>query len=71
VGLLGENYPGYFPVGDTRALAGLLLRAETDAGFYRRLKIHCARLARMFRLSEERRRWQNLLREIAGRQTRK
>ncbi len=71
VGLLGENYPGYFPVGDTRALAELLRCAETDAGFYRRLKTHCARLARIFRPSEEQRRWRSLLREIAGRQTRK
>jgi putative glycosyltransferase (TIGR04348 family) len=71
VGLLGEDYPGYFPVGDTHALAQLLLRAETDAAFYRRLKTHCARLARTFQPSEERRRWGNLLREIAGRQTRK
>ena len=34
VGLLGEDYPGYFPVGDTEALARLLGRAETDADFY-------------------------------------
>jgi putative glycosyltransferase (TIGR04348 family) len=71
VGLLGEDYPGYFPVGDTRALAALLRRAEADAGFYRRLKTHCARLAPLFRPSEERRRWRSLLREITGRQTRK
>lgn len=71
VGLLGEDYPGYFPVGDTRALAALLLRTETDSDFYRRLKMHCSRLARMFRPPEEQRRWRNLLREIAGRQIRK
>src|SRR5262249_44099359 len=28
IGLLGEDYPGYFPVGDTQALADLLWRAE-------------------------------------------
>src|SRR5579864_1261371 len=71
IGLLGEHYPAYFPVGDTHALAELLRRAESDAAFYRRLKTHCARLARIFRPSEERRRWRSLLREIAGRQTRK
>ena len=71
VGLLGEDYPGYFPVGDTRALAELLLRAETDPGFYRRLKTHCAQRAQLFRPSEERRRWRNLLRELAGPQMRK
>lgn len=38
VGLLGENYPGYFPYGDTVALANLLLHAERDKKFYRSLK---------------------------------
>ena len=33
VGLLGRNYPGYFPVGDTDALARLLRRLETSAEF--------------------------------------
>ena len=31
VGLLGEDYDGYYPAGDERALADLLYRAETDA----------------------------------------
>ena len=38
VGLLGPDYPGYFPVGDTKALAGMLLRAEQDPLFYKSLK---------------------------------
>jgi hypothetical protein len=29
--LLGRDYPGYFPVGDTEALTVLLHRAETDS----------------------------------------
>ena len=33
VGLLGADYPGYFPVGDTQALARLLWRIEADAPF--------------------------------------
>ena len=28
VGLLGEDYPGYFPVGDTEGLAALLRRTK-------------------------------------------
>lgn len=44
VGLLGKNYPGYYPCGDTRALAGLLLRAEKDEKFYSNLKSHIARI---------------------------
>jgi putative glycosyltransferase (TIGR04348 family) len=34
IGLLGEAYPGYFPVQDTAALSHLLHRAETDTAFY-------------------------------------
>jgi glycosyltransferase involved in cell wall biosynthesis len=41
VGLLGENYAGYFPVGDARSLARLL---EKDKSFYERLKRQIAPL---------------------------
>jgi len=64
VGLLGKNYPGYFRVGDTEALTMLLRRAETDGRFYARLRAHCARLAPLFRPSQERERWRKLLSEI-------
>jgi len=40
IGMLGEDYPGYFPVGDERHLAKLLMRAEEDAGFYADLLRH-------------------------------
>jgi len=33
VGLLGEDYPAYYPVGNERALAALLARAQSDAAF--------------------------------------
>lgn len=42
VGMLGEDYPGYYPVGDERALAEMLHRAETDAAFYGSLESGCA-----------------------------
>ena len=32
IGLLGEDYPGFYPVEDTAALRDLLLRAESDPG---------------------------------------
>src|SRR5262249_6268440 len=48
VGLLGAKYPGYFPVGDTRALAGLLRQAEGEAAVYARLGAGGARLAPPF-----------------------
>ena len=38
VGLLGSDYPGYFPVGEEKALARLIVRAASDAAFYRSLK---------------------------------
>jgi len=37
VGVLGREHPGFFRVGDTRGLARLLARAETDREFYRAL----------------------------------
>jgi len=33
IGLLGEDYPGYYPVGEERALGALLARAQSDAAF--------------------------------------
>jgi len=33
VGLLGEDYPGFFPVGNAAALAELIARAEGETGF--------------------------------------
>jgi len=38
VGLLGEEYPGFFPDGDARALADLLWKCESDSAFYDELK---------------------------------
>ena len=66
VGLLGTGYPGYFHAGSTTALAGLLNRAERDRAFYRELKTHCRRQARLFRRAAERRAWRDLLAEISG-----
>lgn len=40
VGMLGEDYPGYFPVGDERRLARLLSMAENDPDFYAALVSH-------------------------------
>ena len=46
VGLLGARYPGYFAVGDERALARLMARLR-EPGFYRTLKAQMARLRPM------------------------
>jgi putative glycosyltransferase (TIGR04348 family) len=63
-GLLGRGYPGYFPVGGTRALARLLRRAETDARFYNRLHRWCAQRAPLFHPARERSAWKKLLGEL-------
>ena len=65
VGLLGEDYPGYFDPGDTKALADLMYRAETDEDFYQELKTRCALLARVFRPETERLAWEKLIKEVA------
>ena len=66
IGTLGANYPGYFAVGNARELARLLQKAESDAGFYRRLKSHCARLRLLVDPKRERAAWMRLLQEIEG-----
>jgi putative glycosyltransferase (TIGR04348 family) len=64
IGLLGEDYPGYFPVGDTQALANLLWRAETDTEFYNTLRDCGARLRPLFDPAREKQSWEDLLREL-------
>jgi glycosyltransferase involved in cell wall biosynthesis len=64
IGLLGANYPGFYPVGDTAALRDLLLRAERDPRFYRELRLRCANMERLFRPTGERAAWAKLLSEL-------
>lgn len=65
MGTLGKNYPGYFPVGETRELARLLQKVESDPEFYRRLKSYCARLAPLVDPKRERAAWKELLQELS------
>ena len=64
IGTLGKDFPGYFPVGDTRKLRALLLKAENDRAFYRKLQRHCARAGKWVRPKRELDSWRRLLREI-------
>jgi len=64
VGVLREDYPGYFAVGDTRGLAQLLRRAENDAAFYAYLSTRCRKLARLFDPAREVEAWSSLLNEV-------
>jgi putative glycosyltransferase (TIGR04348 family) len=64
IGLLGKDYPGYFPAGDAEALARLLLRAEQEPGFYALLQKHCDARRSLFLPEREAAGWQDLLREL-------
>ena len=64
IGLLGADYAGYFPVGDTAALLRLLVRAETQRDFYERLRAQCRKRVPLFRVNREREDWRTLLAEI-------
>jgi putative glycosyltransferase (TIGR04348 family) len=70
LGLLGRNYPGYFPVGDTEALAKLLIRIETDPAFLKRLKRAIARRASLFRPAREKAEWKSLIEEVTPKSSR-
>jgi putative glycosyltransferase (TIGR04348 family) len=65
VGLLGENYPGYFPAGDTAALAELLHALECDhGGRYTRLAQQCHELRDLVDPRRERQAWADLVCEL-------
>jgi putative glycosyltransferase (TIGR04348 family) len=64
VGLLGPDYPGYFPVGNTEALARLLERAEKDQDFLDTIRGWGERLRPLFEPERECRSWQELLAEF-------
>lgn len=65
VGLLGRDYPGYFPVGDTVALARLLQRVESEPRYLSRLQHAIARRASLFCPAREKAAWRKLIRELA------
>jgi putative glycosyltransferase (TIGR04348 family) len=55
VGMLGRDYPGYYPLENEGALARLIRRAATDPRFYARLKAGTAQRRRLFAPTAERR----------------
>ena len=64
MGTLGNHFPGYFPVGDTKRLKALLLKAESQPKFYRGLTRYCASLSDRVKPRVEIEAWRRLLREI-------
>ncbi len=64
VGMLGPEYPGYFPVGDAPALAQLLTRAESEAGFLDSLRAGVEAVRPLYAPEQERAGWAALLAEL-------
>jgi len=66
VGILGEDFPGYFSVGDTKQLAHLLTRAETCPPYLAELRARAKNLAPLFDPARERQAWADLISELFG-----
>jgi glycosyltransferase involved in cell wall biosynthesis len=64
VGLLGEDYAGYFPVQDTQKLSELLLKAETDPAYLQTLAQQCSKRAPLFTRDAEKQAWADLLSDM-------
>ena len=60
-GMLGENYAGYFALGNSLKLAELIERAATDSEFYGHLQTQCAIRAPLFSPEREQTALLNLL----------
>lgn len=61
IGMLGDDYAGYFPVGDDAALAALLQRCATEPAFLLQLEKQCRKRAYLFNPAREKRLVINLL----------
>jgi glycosyltransferase involved in cell wall biosynthesis len=64
VGLLGEDYAGYFPVQDTQKLRELLLKAEATPYYLQELAEQCSKRAGLFTREAEKQGWADLLKEM-------
>jgi putative glycosyltransferase (TIGR04348 family) len=64
IGILGEGYPGYFEVGDTRQLTQLMIRAESEIQFRKQLLHWSKRLRPEFLPAREREAWHDLMSEF-------
>lgn len=67
IGLLGEDYPGYFDSGDTREAARLMERVESEPRFLAELKSHCEGKAYLFSPERELAAWRDVITECSTR----
>jgi putative glycosyltransferase (TIGR04348 family) len=66
IGLLGEDYAGYYKVEDERALAALMYRVETNSAFYAKLERQCRRRRKLITPEAEKASLEKLLREACS-----
>jgi len=64
IGLLGRDYAGYYPAGNTAALRELLLHAESSPRFLARLQRQCAARRPFFTPEREQQTWRRLLKTV-------
>jgi len=64
IGLLGDDYAGYYPVGNEKTLSILLLKAESDHAYYKKLEQACIAKQPLFTLENETRGWSELLKKV-------
>ena len=63
--MLGRDYPGYYPLHNSRALARLIARAQREPSFYKQLKQAVLTRRPLFAPAAERRSVLQLVREFA------
>lgn len=64
VGLLGDDYEGYYPAGDERALADMLYRAEIEPAFLKKLAAQCRAKRTLFTPAAEKAAWRKLMKDL-------
>lgn len=64
LGMLNPDYAGLFEFGDTNGLASLMLRAEQEPAFYKRLVAAIRRLRSRFSTNSETAAWRRLIAEL-------
>ena len=63
VGILGEDYPGYYEVEDEHDLARVLARLENEPAFLQKLKQWCTDLSTLVSPATEQSLWNDLIQE--------
>ena len=61
LGHFGDDYPAFFPVGDTGSLAALMINLESDEEFRKRLRDVTISLQPIFDPAREREAWEELI----------